>query len=67
MKLKLSQELVSKQIHVIDVYGGDKEGKVAYFTPDYDSEDYVAGIGFITQTEQIYLSETDIVSIEIIE
>lgn len=63
----LSEKLVGKSARISINGGTTIEGEIVFYTPDYDTPDYVPEIGVVTKTKQLVFAESEIASIEIIE
>lgn len=64
--MKLSYDIENKEIRVVDTDDIERQGHVDEVCPESDSIDGKRGIFLTTPKEQIYLSESDIKSLEII-
>lgn len=65
--MRLTFDYAFKNVSVVDTDGIKREGYVEAFTPSADSDNGEPGIFFVTDKEQLYLSESDIKEIKILE
>lgn len=64
--MEISVDIIGKTVAVTSAKGNNYSGHIDDICPEYDSDDGKRGIYLSTPKEQIYLSESDIKSLEVI-